>query len=105
MALLRSLVRAQPFSRLFSARAVFLSQNEVESRVINVLKSIPRVDSSKLTSSSSFVHDLELDEIDASNVVSALQNEFCVELPSDHATAISSVGAAVSYFSAHPRAK
>ena len=52
-----------------------------------------------------FVADLELDSLKRKVVVKRLADEFCVALPPSAAGSIMDVGAAVDYFSTHPKAR
>ena len=49
--------------------------------------------------------DLGLDSLDTVEVVMAMEEEFCVEIPDSEADKINSVGEAIEYFAAHPHAK
>jgi NADH dehydrogenase (ubiquinone) 1 alpha/beta subcomplex 1, acyl-carrier protein len=58
-----------------------------------------------LTPSAKFKDDLDLDSLDAVEVVMALEEEFCIEIPDSEADKILSVPEAVAYISGHPMAK
>lgn len=64
-----------------------------------------KVPAAKLTPSSKFKDDLDLDSLDAVEVVMALEEEFCIEIPDSEADKILSVPDAVAYISNHPMAK
>lgn len=77
----------------------------VEERVIEVIKAFEKVDESKVSTASKFKEDLDLDSLDAVEVVMAIEEEFGIEIPDSEADKIWSVAEAVSYVSGHPMAK
>ena len=66
---------------------------------------IVQVDGSKLSPEARFNEDLGLDSLDAVEVVMAIEEEFCIEIPDSEADKILSVADAVAYISGHPMAK
>ena len=66
---------------------------------------ISQVNASKITPQSKFKDDLDLDSLDAVEVVMALEEEFCIEIPDSEADKIFSIPDAVAYISGHPMAK
>jgi NADH dehydrogenase (ubiquinone) 1 alpha/beta subcomplex 1 len=52
-----------------------------------------------------FKDDLGLDSLDAVEVVMALEEEFCFEIPDDEADKIDSIKVAVDFIASHPKAK
>jgi NADH dehydrogenase (ubiquinone) 1 alpha/beta subcomplex 1 len=63
------------------------------------------VNASKVTNASKFKEDLDLDSLDAVEVVMAIEEEFNIEIPDSEADKILSVSDAVAYISSHPMAK
>jgi NADH dehydrogenase (ubiquinone) 1 alpha/beta subcomplex 1 len=63
------------------------------------------VNASKLNSGARFKEDLELDSLDAVEIVMAIEEEFAIEIPDSEADKILSVADAVSFISTHPMAK
>ena len=59
----------------------------------------------KVTPAAKFKDDLDLDSLDAVEVVMALEEEFCIEIPDSEADKILSIPDAVAYISGHPMAK
>ena len=59
----------------------------------------------KVTPTAKFKDDLDLDSLDAVEVVMALEEEFCIEIPDSEADKILSIPDAVAYISGHPMAK
>ncbi|EJD51902.1 acyl carrier protein, partial [Auricularia subglabra TFB-10046 SS5] len=82
--------------------AAGLSEGQVESRILDVLKSFEKVDPAKLSKTASFANDLGLDSLDAVEVVMAIEEEFGVEIPDAEADAITTVQQAVEYISKTP---
>ena len=66
---------------------------------------ISQVNASKITPQSKFKDDLDLDSLDAVEVVMALEEEFCIEIPDSEADKIFSIPDAGAYISGHPMAK
>ncbi|KAK9381886.1 acyl carrier protein-like protein [Kockiozyma suomiensis] len=85
------------FARFYSADAG-LSRDEVQARILEVVKSFDKVtDPSKITSEASFAADLGLDSLDTVEVVMAIEEEFSIEIPDKEADEIKSVGQAIDY--------
>ncbi|KAF5374951.1 hypothetical protein D9758_000196 [Tetrapyrgos nigripes] len=93
-----------PLRAAYSAPAG-LSKDNIESRVLDVLKGFEKVDQSKLTTSASFSKDLGLDSLDAVEVVMAVEEEFAIEIPDAEADEIQTVQQAIDYVSKTPAAQ
>ncbi|KAJ5911434.1 Acyl carrier protein [Penicillium subrubescens] len=90
--------------RFYSAPAG-LSKDEIEGRIVNLLKNFDKVsDASKITGVSHFSNDLGLDSLDTVEVVMAIEEEFSIEIPDKEADQIHSVEKAVEYIQAQPDA-
>ncbi|KAF7159816.1 hypothetical protein CNMCM5623_005205 [Aspergillus felis] len=88
--------------RLYSAPAG-LNKEEVEGRIVNLLKNFDKVsDANKINGSSHFSNDLGLDSLDTVEVVMAIEEEFSIEIPDKEADTIHSVDKAVEYILAQP---
>ncbi|KAI9825180.1 MAG: Vacuolar protein sorting-associated protein 74 [Sarea resinae] len=88
--------------RCYSAPAG-LSKQEVEGRIVDLLKNFDKVnDASKLSPTSHFSNDLGLDSLDTVEVVMAIEEEFSIEIPDKEADGIHSVDKAVEYILAQP---
>ncbi|KAL1927484.1 hypothetical protein VTP01DRAFT_3721 [Rhizomucor pusillus] len=74
-----------------------LSRDDIQSRVLDVVKGFDKVDASKVTPESAFINDLGLDSLDAVEVVMAIEEEFSVEIPDKEADEIKSVQQAIDY--------
>ncbi len=64
-----------------------------------------KVNKENVTPTSRFKEDLDLDSLDAVEVVMAIEEEFNIEIPDSEADKIFSISDAVAYISAHPMAK
>ena len=82
-----------------------LDPKDVEDRVITVVSNFEKVEASKVTKTAKFKEDLDLDSLDAVEVVMAVEEEFGIEIPDSEADKIWSVADAVAYVSGHPMAK
>ncbi|XP_057498736.1 acyl carrier protein 1, mitochondrial-like [Actinidia eriantha] len=81
-----------------------LTKEEVIDRVIDVLKSFPKVDPTKVTPEVHFHKDLGLDSLDTVEIVMALEEEFKLEIPDKEADKIDSCSLAIEYIYNHPMA-
>ncbi|KAK8614781.1 hypothetical protein V6N13_068572 [Hibiscus sabdariffa] len=99
--------RPQPqwsFLRLFSSHDDHLTKEEVIDRVLDVVKSFPKVDPSKVAPDVHFQKDLGLDSLDNVEIVMALEEEFKLEIPDKEADKIDSCNLAIEYIYNHPMA-
>ncbi|KAE8666966.1 Acyl carrier protein 2 [Hibiscus syriacus] len=92
------------FLRLFSSHDDHLTKEEVIDRVLDVIKSFPKVDPSKVTPDVHFQKDLGLDSLDNVEIVMALEEEFKLEIPDKEADKIDSCNLAIVYIYNHPMA-
>ncbi|KAI8812105.1 acyl carrier protein-like protein, partial [Cladochytrium replicatum] len=67
--------------RWYSADAPALSVQQIEDRVLALLRDFDKVDRSKLTVDAHFVNDLGLDSLDQVEITMALEDEFNIEIP------------------------
>ncbi|KAF9240856.1 acyl carrier protein [Melanogaster broomeanus] len=112
-------VSKQPAYRLHRANfsdAAGLKKEDVQTRVIRVLKSFERIDPAKLSPAASFAGDLALDSLDAVEVVMAVEEackpswyllifplqEFGIEIPDAEADEIKTVQQAIDYVAKTP---
>ncbi|KAI0274629.1 acyl carrier protein [Gloeopeniophorella convolvens] len=79
-----------PQRATFSA-ASSLDRVQIETRVLDVLKTFEKVKSDKLKPTASFAGDLGLDSLDAVEVVMAVEEEFSIEIPDAEADEITTV--------------
>ncbi|XP_039008598.1 acyl carrier protein 1, mitochondrial-like [Hibiscus syriacus] len=99
--------RSQPqriFLLLLSSHDDHLTKEEVIERVLDVVKSFPKVDPSRGTPNVHFQQDLGLDGLDNVEIVMALEEEFKLEIPDKEADKIDSCNLAIEYIYNHPMA-
>merc|ERR1712111_305528 len=58
---------------------------ELESRVLTVVKAFDKILADKVSLESHFINDLGLDSLDHVEVIMAIEDEFGLEIPDDHA--------------------
>ncbi len=63
------------------------------------------MDATKVSPNARFKEDLDLDSLDAVEVVMAIEEEFAIEIPDSEADKILSIADAIAYVSSHPMAK
>ncbi|CAM0905700.1 unnamed protein product [Alopecurus aequalis] len=95
---------ARWLARPMSSHDAHLTRGEVVDRVLDVLKSHPKVDPSKVTAEAHFEKDLGLDSLDTVEVVMAIEEEFKLEIPDLEADKIDSLPLAIEYVANHPMA-
>ncbi|SNX84182.1 probable ACP1 - mitochondrial acyl-carrier protein [Melanopsichium pennsylvanicum] len=88
----------------FYAASAGLSKSDIETRIVDVLKTFEKVDPSKVSATSSFTSDLGLDSLDAVEVVMAIEEEFTIEIPDEEADNITTVQQAIDYIAKTPEA-
>jgi len=85
--------------------ATGLGHQDIQSRVLDVMKSFEKVDPVKLQTASRFKEDLGLDSLDAVEVVMAIEEEFAIEIPDAEADEIATVQQAIEYIAKTPEAR
>lgn len=93
-----------PQYRMYSADHK-LSFDEVQQRVLEVVKGFDKVDPEKVSPTANFQKDLGIDSLDAVELVMALEEEFIIEIPDVEVEKIQSCADAINYISTHPEAK
>ena len=63
------------------------------------------MDATKVSPNARFKEDLDLESLDAVEVVMAIEEEFAIEIPDSEADKILSIADAIAYVSSHPMAK
>ncbi|KAK8808428.1 hypothetical protein WA158_008329 [Blastocystis sp. Blastoise] len=91
--------------RSFAAAQSFLDKALVTDRMVSVVKGFDAVDAAKVTPKAHFTKDLGLDSLNVVELLLAVEEEFCVEIPDDVAEKIHSVDDAINFVSSHPQAK
>ncbi|KAI8920191.1 hypothetical protein PhCBS80983_g06324 [Powellomyces hirtus] len=67
--------------RFFSAEKAPLTTQQVEDRVLQLLRDFDKVEASKLNLDAHFINDLGLDSLDQVEITMALEDEFNIEIP------------------------
>jgi acyl carrier protein len=80
----------------------FTPAEDIEHRIIDILKALPAVDQTKLTPKAHFAKDLGLDSLQQVELIMMFEQHFRVEINDDDAIHIASVPEAVHYFSHTP---
>ncbi|KAJ3092940.1 oligosaccharyl transferase stt3 subunit [Quaeritorhiza haematococci] len=90
------LANSQSWSaRNYSAAPEPLTKQQVEDRVMQVLRDFDKVKGDKLTVDAHFINDLGLDSLDQVEITMALEDEFNIEIPDRDAEEIFTVRQAV----------
>ena len=76
----------------------------VTERILQVIKNFEEIDAAKVTEKATF-KDLDIDSLDAVEVVMAIEEEFAIEMPDAEADAIKSVEDAINFICTSPMAK
>lgn len=82
----------------------FLPASEVTTRVINVVKSTSRSCPEDLSDDANFTQ-LGFDSLIRKELWSNLEEEFCVQVPSNDAESFLSIASVSKYFASHPKAR
>ncbi|XP_078347573.1 acyl carrier protein-like [Oculina patagonica] len=85
--------------RLFADAGPALTRDEIQTRVMDVLKLFDKVNAEQLSTKSHFVNDLGLDSLDIVEIVMALEDEFAIEISDEEAEKVFSVEDAVQFIS------
>ena len=70
-------------------------------RVVKVVQNCANVGPDDIKLQSSFMEDLGLDSLDCVELISAIQEEFGIEIPIEQAEKVTTVGEAVDYVTSH----
>ncbi|KAI9105310.1 acyl carrier protein-like protein [Phlyctochytrium arcticum] len=68
-------------TRFYSAEKAPLTPQQVEDRVLQLLRDFDKVDGTKLNLDAHFINDLGLDSLDQVEITMALEDEFNIEIP------------------------
>ncbi|KAI9228780.1 MAG: acyl carrier protein [Piptocephalis tieghemiana] len=89
---------SMPFLRAYSA-AAGVSKEDIQARILEVVRGFEKTDESKVVPSAHFTKDLGLDSLDTVEVVMCIEDEFSVEIPDAEADQILTVQQAIDYIS------
>ena len=92
------------FNRSFCEGSL-LSPDEIQKRVVSVVKNFEKVDAGKVNEKSHFANDLGLDSLDAVELILAVEEEFSIEIPDEASNGLASVPDVISYLATHPNLK
>ncbi|KAF5761282.1 putative Acyl carrier protein (ACP) [Helianthus annuus] len=90
--------------RSMSSHDDHLEKTQVIDRILDIVKSFPKVDPSKVTPDVHFQKDLGLDSLDNVEIIMAIEEEFKLEIPDKEADKIDSCALAIEYVYNHPLA-
>lgn len=74
-----------------------VTEQEIESKVIEIVSEQMGVDKAELTRATSFVNDLNADSLDQVELVMEFEDRFETTIPDDQAENIKTVGEAVAF--------
>lgn len=74
-----------------------MTEQEIESKVIDIVAEQMGADKAKITRETSFVDDLNADSLDTVELVMEFEDEFETSIPDDQAEKIQTVGQAVDF--------
>ncbi|KAM0050155.1 putative Acyl carrier protein (ACP) [Helianthus debilis subsp. tardiflorus] len=83
--------------RSMSSHDDHLEKTQVIDRILDIVKSFPKVDPSKVTPEVHFQKDLGLDSLDNVEIIMAIEEEFKLEIPDKEADKIDSCALAIEY--------
>ncbi|MBG80132.1 MAG: acyl carrier protein [Phycisphaerae bacterium] len=76
-----------------------MSDNVIETKVIEIVSEQMGVDKTEITRETSFANDLNADSLDTVELVMEFEDEFETSIPDDQAEKIQTVGQAIDYIS------
>ena len=74
-----------------------MTEQEIESKVIDIVAEQLGADKAKITRDTSFVEDLNADSLDTVELVMEFEDEFETSIPDDQAEKIQTVGQAIEF--------
>jgi acyl carrier protein len=75
----------------------YVTEQEIESKVIEIVAEQMNADREKITRETSFVDDLNADSLDTVELVMEFEDEFETSIPDDQAEKIKTVGEAIDF--------
>lgn len=82
----------------------YLPRDVVQTRVLDVVRTATK-QSPYVSTSSHFTADLKLDSLQRKELLTSIEQEFCIRIPPTLYDSISSVENAVDYISTHTKAR
>ncbi|XVJ58733.1 MAG: acyl carrier protein [Tepidisphaera sp.] len=74
-----------------------MTEQEIESKVIEIVAEQLQVEKGKISRTTSFVDDLNADSLDQVELVMELEDAFSTQIPDDQAEKLRTVGEAVDF--------
>ena len=74
-----------------------MTEQEIESKVIDIVAEQMGADKAKISRDTSFVEDLNADSLDTVELVMEFEDEFETSIPDDKAEQIKTVGQAITF--------
>ena len=74
-----------------------MTEQEIESKVIDIVAEQMGADKAKITRETSFTDDLNADSLDTVELVMEFEDEFDMSIPDDQAEQIKTVGLAINF--------
>jgi len=74
-----------------------VTEQEIESKVIDIVAEQMGADKAKITRDTSFTEDLNADSLDTVELVMEFEDEFDMSIPDDQAEQIKTVGLAINF--------
>lgn len=74
-----------------------MTEQEIESKVIDIVAEQMGADKAKISRETSFVEDLNADSLDTVELVMEFEDEFETSIPDDQAENIKTVGQAINF--------
>jgi len=78
-----------------------MDQQEVESKVIDIVAEQMGVDKGEINKDTHFINDLNADSLDTVELVMEFEDEFETSIPDEEAEKIQTVGQAIDYINQH----
>jgi NADH dehydrogenase (ubiquinone) 1 alpha/beta subcomplex 1 len=98
-------VRKTPTIRRTYSSIPALTEPAALERVLKVIKGFHKINPEQVSSKAHFINDLGLDSLDTVELVLAMEDEFCIEIPETEADKIQTAEDAVAYILTNPGAK
>lgn len=82
-----------------------LSPLEVQLRLVNILKTFPHIDFTKVKPTAHFYKDLDFDSVSRIELLMKIEDEFVIDIPYEDTFDLVSCDNVVEYITSHPLAK
>lgn len=82
-----------------------LSPLEVQLRLVNIIKTFPHIDFTKVKPTAHFYKDLDFDSVSRIELLMKIEDEFVIDIPHEDSLDLVSCDNVVEYITSHPLAK